>query len=267
MYVDGMWVHKEGLKKSSDFDSLVNEIHERTRLPLALDGIYRWICFLPSRQNKKVPVANRYFGIFQSGEIKCRGIELRRHDTPPFLIELQQEALNILAQCRDDEHLPEYLDRIQALAVRCMDDLRHGRIPPEKLVIRHTLSRALSEYKVPSPAAIAARQLEQAGKFLRPGQIVRFIYTRGEPGVRAWDLVGSLNPKTINVPVYKILLNRAMQTVLKLFGVEEEAQLHIPLPPVGITPMYQSQHVRSYKETSCKFSRTPAPSAGANVNE
>jgi DNA polymerase-2 len=158
-------------------------------------------------------VANRYFGVFQSGEIKCRGIELRRHDTPPFLAELQQEALNLLAQCRDDEHLPQALNRIQALAARCLDDLRHGRIPPEKLVIRQTLSRALDEYKSPSPAAIAARQLEQAGKFLRPGQIVRFIYTLGEPGVRAWDLVEIFNPKTVNIRIYKILLNRMMQTI------------------------------------------------------
>ncbi len=246
MYVDGLWVHKQGLNKSSDFDSLVNKIHERTQLPLALDGIYRWICFLPSRQNKKVPVANRYFGIFQSGEIKCRGIELRRHDTPPFLAELQQEALNILARCPGDEFLEEYLERIRVLAARCLDDLRHGRIPPEKLVIRHTLSRTLSEYKVPSPAAIAARQLEQAGKFLRPGQIVRFIYTLGEPGVHAWDMVRQFNPRTINIPVYKILLNRMMETIMRSFGVQEDLQLPIQVLQRGITgqvvmePQYSS---------------------------
>jgi DNA polymerase-2 len=37
-------------------------------------------------------VANRYFGVFQSGEIKVRGIELRRHDTPDFIKELQQQT-------------------------------------------------------------------------------------------------------------------------------------------------------------------------------
>jgi DNA polymerase II len=229
MYVDGLWVQKEGLNKSSDYDSLVDEIHTRTSLPLALDGIYRWICFLPSRQNKKVPVANRYFGIFQSGEIKCRGIELRRHDTPPFLAELQQGALNILARCPDEECLGEYLERIQALAARCLDDLRHGRIPTEKLVIRQTLSRAVSEYKVPSPAALAAGQLEKAGKFLRPGQIVQFIYTRGEPGVRAWDLLESFNPRIIDISPYKTLLNRALETIIKSFGVEKDLQLTLPV--------------------------------------
>jgi DNA polymerase-2 len=220
LYVDGMWVHKEGLNQSSDFDSLVAEIHERTKLPLGLDGIYRWICFLPSRLNPKVPVANRYFGVFQSGEIKCRGIELRRHDTPAFIKELQQEALEILARSPNLDDLQKDLERIRVLAARCLDNLRCGRIPPAKLLVRQTLSRAVKEYKVLSPAAIAAAQLEREGKFLRPGQTVGFIYTLGEPGVRAWDMAEVLNPKTVNIPVYKMLLNRAMSNFLRSFGVE-----------------------------------------------
>ncbi len=180
-------------------------------------------------------MANRYFGIFQSGEIKCRGIELRRHDTPVFITELQQEALKILAQCPGNDDLQEYSNRIRLLAARRMDDLRHGRIPPEKLLIRQTLSRAVSEYKVPSPAAIAASQLEQAGKFLRPGQIVQFIYTLGEPGVRAWDLLESFNPRTINISPYKTLLNQAMETIIKSFGVEKDLQLPLPVFRNSIT--------------------------------
>jgi DNA polymerase elongation subunit (family B) len=105
------------------------------------------------------------------------------------------------------------LNRVHTLAACCLDDLRHGRIPLEKLVIRQTLSRAVHEYKVPSPAAIATRQLEGAGKFLRPGQIVRFIYTLGEPGVRAWDLGEAFNPKTVNIPLYKNLLKQTMHTI------------------------------------------------------
>jgi DNA polymerase-2 len=227
LYVDGMWVHKEGLNKSSDFDALMDEIEERTKLPLALDGIYRWICFLPSRQNPKVPVANRYFGVFQNGEIKCRGIELRRHDTPAFIKELQQEALDILARSPNADHLQRDLERVRLLAVRRLDDLRYGRIPPQKLLVRQTLSRAVSEYKVPSPAAIAAAQLEKEGKFLRPGQTVGFIYTLGEPGIRAWDIAEAFDPRTIKIPDYHILQGRAMHTILKPLGVEEGKQIPI----------------------------------------
>jgi DNA polymerase elongation subunit (family B) len=146
--------------------------------------------------------------------------------------------LNILARCPGDDFLEEYLERIRVLASRCLDNLRHGRIPPEKLVIRHTLSRKLSEYKSPSPAAIAARQLEQAGKFLRPGQIVRFIYTLGEPGVRAWDLGEVFNPKTVNIPIYKKLLNRMMQTIPHGDVAMPHLHRYLTAPKISVNSLY-----------------------------
>ena len=85
MYVDGLWVHKRGCQTPADFEALLDEITERTGLPISLDGVYRWVVFLPSRVNERVPVPNRYFGVFQDGSIKVRGIECRRRDTPPSL--------------------------------------------------------------------------------------------------------------------------------------------------------------------------------------
>lgn len=231
MYVDGLWVQKEGHSKVQDFQPLLNEILERTGSPIALDGIYRWICLLSSRQNKRVPVANRYFGVFQSGEIKYRGIELRRHDTPAFVAETQREVLQLLAQSPDTDRIAEYLPKIRMLIERKLFDLKHHRIPLEKLIIHQTLSRPVGEYRVPSPAAVAAKQLEDAGKFLRPGQTVRFVYALGKPGVWAWDLEQPLNPKSIDINAYKTLLDRAMETVLQPFGLE-------PLQP--LLPLFVS---------------------------
>jgi DNA polymerase-2 len=49
LYVDGLWVQKPGEKQVGDFQSILTEIAERTHLPVALEGIYRWVAFLPSR--------------------------------------------------------------------------------------------------------------------------------------------------------------------------------------------------------------------------
>ena len=98
MYVDGLWVQKPGCRTPADFEALLAEITERTGLPISMEGVYRWVVFLPSRVNGRVPVANRYFGVFQDGSIKVRGIEARRHDTAPFIVETQIGLLEILAQ-------------------------------------------------------------------------------------------------------------------------------------------------------------------------
>ncbi len=219
LYVDGLWVKKDGCRRVPDFQPLLDAILERTGLPIALDGVYRWVAFLPSRQDRRVPVPNRYFGVFQSGEIKVRGIELRRRDTPAFVVETQAEMLRLLAHAPDADALPELLPQVEDLVHRRLSDLKHGRIPVEKLVVHQQLSRTLEEYRSPSPAACALMQLQPLGKSLRPGQSVRLVYTRGKPGVYAWDLPGRPDPRTLDLGVYQELLLRAAQTVLEPFGV------------------------------------------------
>jgi DNA polymerase-2 len=80
MYVDGLWVKQDGFQKPEDFEPWLAEISVRTQLTIALDGVFRWVAFLPSRVNHHLPVPNRYFGVFQSGEIKTRGIDSRRRN-------------------------------------------------------------------------------------------------------------------------------------------------------------------------------------------
>ena len=243
LYVDGMWIKKPGSVSVADFLPLLDEIVTCTRLPIGLDGVYRWVAFLPSRVDARIPVANRYFGVFQSGEIKVRGIELRRHDTPDFIKELQQQMLDILARAPDAEEARELLPEVHALVHRRLADLKRGRIPLEKLIVHQTLSRELEAYRSPSPTAVAARQLAEYDKDLRPGQMVRFVYTLGKPGVRAWDVPGELDSRTIDVARYSTLLERAAQTIFQPFlsdGVETRLPLFSNLNCPNRVPVLQN---------------------------
>jgi DNA polymerase-2 len=219
MYVDGLWVQKPGATRPADLQPLLEEVVARTGLPIALDGIYRWVAFLPSRQNEQVPVPNRYFGLFEDGSFKLRGIEARRRDTPAFIVETQMQILEHMARTADPA---AGLPAVQVLLRRKLAALRAGQIPIEKLLVTQKLSRELAEYRVPSPPARAAAQLEAVGKSLRAGQNVRLIYTADEIGVRAWD-AGPL-PERLNVDRkhYAELLLRAAETLLLPLGVEPD---------------------------------------------
>lgn len=229
LYVDGMWAKKPGWSTAADYQPLLDEILTRTGLPIALDGIFRWVAFLPSRLDARVPVPNRYFGVFQDGEIKVRGIELRRHDTPLFVSAVQQELLDLLGEAASAADLVEILPLVRSHLEKRLTDLRLGRIPPEKLVVRQTLSRELDLYRTPSPAAVAARQLQAQGKSLRPGQAVRFVYTLGEPKLRAWDLPGKMDPRTVDTRTYRKLLLRAAESILTPFQVDATPRQGIPI--------------------------------------
>lgn len=221
LYVDGMWAKRAGASMPADFQPLLDEIAARTGLPVALDGIYRWVAFLPSRQDARLPVANRYFGVFQDGSLKTRGIEARRSDTPPFVARTQMEILERMARAPGVDRLPALLPEIVAMLRRRLHDLRRGQVPLESLLASQKLSRNLDAYRTPSPAARAAAQLETAGKTVKRGQRVRFLYTLGDPGVYAWDLPAPPDPASVDVARYTELLLRAAETVLQPLGVDE----------------------------------------------
>jgi DNA polymerase-2 len=169
-----------------------------------------------------VPVPNRYFGVFQDGSLKMRGIEVRRHDTPTWVSDVQMKIINTLVQTSNVEDASTYLPKLLSLIRTALTRLRTGAVPLEDLLVSLTLSRELSEYHAPSAAARAAAQLAAIGKNLRPGQRVRFIYTLGEPGVHAWDLPEPPDVRSVDQERYRVLLLRAAGTILQPFGLQEE---------------------------------------------
>jgi DNA polymerase-2 len=220
MYVDGLWVKKPGASHPPDFQELLGRIADRTGLSISLDGIYRWVAFLPSRQDARIPVPNRYFGVFQDGSLKVRGLEARRRDTPPFIAETQMELLHYLAQARDADQLPALLPGAVNLLRQRLAELRSGRVALEKLLVAQKLSRKLEAYTSPSPGAQAVEQLVAAGKSLQPGERARFLYMRGKAGIHAWDLMSPPVPAAVDLARYRKLLMRAAVVVFEPFGVD-----------------------------------------------
>ena len=225
MYVDGLWVQKGGCREPADFQPLLEEVAARTSLPISLDGVYRWVAFLPSRVDDRLPVPNRYFGVFQDGSIKARGIDLRRRDAAPFVADVQREMLLCLARGQSPADLQRQVPEAVDILRRRLAALRAGKVPLTDLLVGKKLSKELAGYRVPSPGARAAMQLQAAGKSVRPGQRVKLIFVRGAAGVHAWDLPHPPDLSAVNVDHYQELLLRAASNLLQPFGLNEEALL------------------------------------------
>ncbi|HPO85105.1 MAG TPA: DNA polymerase domain-containing protein [Candidatus Hydrogenedentes bacterium] len=216
MYVDCLFVQQEGYERPADFTPLMEAIVTKTGIPIALEGVFKWVAFLSSKQDKRVPVPNQYFGAFLDGTLKVRGIELRRRDTTTWVRKIQLVVLNILSQANSPEELTDYLPTALAYIESKKRDLRAGRVPLEELIVRQKLSRVLDGYKSPSPAARAALQLQAIGREIAPGQSIEFLFTRD--GVHAWELDERLDSRRLDITRYFSLLDRAMQTVLDSFA-------------------------------------------------
>ncbi|MGB5845878.1 MAG: hypothetical protein WBG94_15650, partial [Anaerolineales bacterium] len=136
--------------------------------------------------------------------------------------QLQAEMLAKLAHVSRDTPVDNYLPGVLALLRRNLAALRAGRFPLEQMLVAQKLSRALDEFRSPSPVAHAAAQLQAAGKSTSPGERVRYLYTRGEPGVYAWNLPQPPDPASVDVDRYSELLLRAATTLLEPFGVSKQ---------------------------------------------
>lgn len=217
IYVDSLFV-----KANEDSKSLVElaaEIERRTDLTIDIEGVLRWIAFLPSKQNQAVPVPNCFFGVFESGEIKCRGIMARRGDTPSYIHDIQLEAIQIMASEPRFDKMPALVPVLVEFFRNSFQQIARGEVITEKLVVSQTLSRDVQDFKVKSPAAVAANQLIKAGKPIGAGQNIDFLHIKDNPFVIAWNLVEKDSPPKLDVEWYCDQLLRAADEVLCSFGI------------------------------------------------
>lgn len=217
---DCLWVKKEGMG-ATELEGLCWEISRATGVKLAIEGIYKWIVFLSSRQDPRRPVATRYFGVFSDGKLKVRGLACRRLDTPPLVRRAQEALLEKMAQAGTPEELAALRPELEDLAESFRQRLREGLVRPQDLIITRVLSQPVADYKVDTPTALAARQLEQAGIHLVPGEKVRYVHREPKRSpkdlrVQAAPFVESL--EDYDVELYLELLERAVEEVLGGFS-------------------------------------------------
>lgn len=228
--VDCLWIVKPGFQHD-EVPALCAEIENVTGLPIAIEGIYRWLAFLPSRELADRPVPSRYFGAFLDGSLKYRGIECRRHDYPPFIKEAQLEVLRWLASASNTAafraQLPEFLRRVadyESLLMR-------GEVPLEELTIRQALSQDLDEYSGNGPQSLAAQQALNAGLAIHAGESLSYIITSAtdkDRGKRV-RLVPLIDFDTAADPLaYIKLLRRAMNTLLWPTGTQLDEEHILP---------------------------------------
>ncbi|MBX2992967.1 MAG: hypothetical protein KF749_17585 [Bacteroidetes bacterium] len=172
--IDCMWLKRDGATEE-DYEALCTEVSTKTNIEISLEGIYNWILFPTSKMDPNIPTANRYVGFYTNKEIKVRGIEVRRRDTPKFIKRMQGEMLEILGEAENITDVKMLAPAALAKAKEYVEMLRSGKADPLELVIRRHISQEASEYKNRSANAEVAKALEEAGIKLQPGESIEYI--------------------------------------------------------------------------------------------
>ncbi len=215
--VDSLWLQGGG-----DPDSFAAAVMEEHGIPLETEGRYRWIVFLPNLHNG-AGALNRYYGLFEDGEIKMRGIAARKRDCVPMVRDFQVDALEILSEADGREGMEGRLPQVISLLNEKVEDLRHGAAGAEDLTVLRRISRPLGAYRQFNDGRAAAELMAAHGHEPRPGQSVAYIVRDSSAKAAAervaipwlWDGV-------YDAERYAEMLLRAAEEILVPLGWDRE---------------------------------------------
>jgi DNA polymerase-2 len=229
--VDSIWVQKKNSNTDITFDryeSLKKAIENKTGFDISLEGVYKWIAFVPSKSNSMVGVPNRYFGIFEDGTLKLRGIEARRHDTPVFFSNYQQLILNVLSEAANISEVKMMFPKIKKIFESHLELLKERNVSLTDLVFTKRVSKNYDEYEDRDTVENnALLDLSGGGKPLRAGEILKYVvtdYYRRHSKKRSVPIELANSRTKYDVKRYCEILIEVTDTVTKPFGISLKAE-------------------------------------------
>ncbi|MBX9658380.1 MAG: hypothetical protein K2X00_07415 [Nitrospiraceae bacterium] len=214
--VDSLWLQKPGAGRDA-YDRLAADISTQTELPIVVEGLYRWIGFLPSRVNPRMPVHNQFVGLFDNGRMKVRGLEVRRSDAPLIVKQFQSEVLQRMGQGQTIAELRMRIPEIEALTEDYCRYLREGRASIEEVAIGKTLTQAPEHYRHATQTSIAAKELQRRGVPVQPGETIHYVICQSKaalPEDRVRAVAGGDGTITYDIDAYVTLIQKAVSVLL-----------------------------------------------------
>jgi DNA polymerase elongation subunit (family B) len=172
--VDSLWV--KGSPGCTRPFHLSRMISTRTGIRMDVEGRYKWIVFLPSK-GTGVGALTRYYGLFENGTVKIRGVELRQHNTPAFLKNAQHEMLTVFKHASTAEEFRALIPNSVEVLRRFAAVLRDSAVDHNDLVFTTTISKDIASYRVNTLSKSALLQLQDLGVQVELGQSVRYLVT------------------------------------------------------------------------------------------
>jgi DNA polymerase-2 len=221
LIIDSLFV-KKPQATVQQYMKLKEAIEKATEFEISYEGEYKWIVFLPSKQSPMVGVPNRYFGCYEDGTIKDRGIETRRHDTPPLFSRFQKQVLETMAEGNTIKEVKALMPKVRDTFQKYKHQLMEGRVPLVDLIFTRMLSKDSNAYSVNTAERDAIYQLEDEGKSMRAGQVLQYIitdYDRKNSRKRTVPVELIDGRTTYDAKRYTELLARTCNTVTEPFGL------------------------------------------------
>jgi len=151
---------------------------------MVLENHFRFLVLLPRRLDSGFGAINRYYGICYDGGVVCRGLMLRRRNTPRIVAGFQLEAVKrLLGQPTVGDVASRGVGEVLRLLEEYKRRLQLRRVAPEELEVWTLLRRRL-ENRFVAPHVAAARALELNGERGSQEDLVGYVFVGSGVGIR-----------------------------------------------------------------------------------
>jgi DNA polymerase elongation subunit (family B) len=220
--IDCVWLKKPGATQN-DYEELAREISARVGINISLEGIYNWILFPASKTDPMITTANHYVGWYKHGDLKMRGIEARRRDTPKFIKNIQKAMLDKMSVAKNVAEVSALVPELLEVSRSYISLLQSGRANPMELILKRHIMHEADEYANNSISAVVSKMVEEMGVHLSAGESIEFIII---------DQSGKKKPEKAkpialyafedgyDIEQYTELALRAVETLLLPFGYD-----------------------------------------------
>lgn len=195
---DAIYVRKDTATEK-DYKLLAEEITKKTGFKINLEGIFKFIKFLPAVCSSTKPVMNRFIGIYKNGEVKIRGLMINRRDTPEFIKKFQKE---IIENIFDKEKCIEIFEKYEQILKDCKVNIK-------ELAIKKKVTKKPSDYKVKTPTSIIASKIEN----INPGENILYVVVDEKNKISEERIKSIYSAESYDFNYYLKLLKKAFNEV------------------------------------------------------
>lgn len=195
---------------SLQIKSLLEWAERDLGMELEIDKIYRYAVFSHLKKN--------YLGVYSDGKVDIKGLTGKKRHIPEFLQKAFMEFVATLGQVQSPKDFEKAKTKIRDIVRINYLNLKKRKYSLGELALNVMLGKPLERYKKTTPQHVkAAKLLVEAGYEIKSGDIISFVKTYDELGVKPIQLA---NIREVDVEKYIEYLRSTFEQVFQALGLE-----------------------------------------------
>jgi len=191
-------------------DELLSWSEKELGMELEIDKHYRYSVFSTLKKN--------YLGVYDNGDVDIKGLTGKKKHIPEFLKIAFMEMISVLGGVKSPSDFERAKIKITEIIRTCNDKLKKKQYNLSELALNIMISKTPDKYVKTTPQHVkAASLLVNAGYEIRPGDIISFIKTTNDLGVKPIQLA---TIREVDTNKYRDYLESTFEQVLDALSMD-----------------------------------------------